>query len=436
MRVLELTDLYRPAIGGLERFVSLLAESLIARGHDVHIVTAAVPGQPDLEREGQATVHRIPLSYQRLRVPLAENPARPFHPPWPDPTFAHRLKRIIERVRPDVIHAHSWSIHSALRPPGSLGYVPVLATAHDYGLVCAKKSLTLPAGEPCTGPSPRRCVSCASAQYGHAKGSVLAVTSNAGLRRLRHVATFSAVSDYVSRRLTPILEPLTGKPVQTLHSFVPDGLYDLGWASAAPSYLPSAGHSQGAFVLYAGQLSKHKGLDVLLDAYRRLPLLLSEPMSKEPPALVLLGTTHPSFPIGPGLPDRAIVRTDVPHSEIIAAMVRAACVVVPSRWSEPLPMTVSEAHNCGVPTVASKVGGIPEQLVDGRTGYLVPSGDPTALAARIADVLRNPQRARLIGAAARVRGREFTASAGVLDVERALRETVSGYSASQPEASG
>ena len=44
MRLIELTDLYQPAIGGLERFVLLLSEGLASRGHEVHVVTSAVPG--------------------------------------------------------------------------------------------------------------------------------------------------------------------------------------------------------------------------------------------------------------------------------------------------------------------------------------------------------------------------------------------------------
>ena len=46
MRLIELTDMYPPVIGGLERFVALLSEELARRGHEVHVVTGAVPGAP------------------------------------------------------------------------------------------------------------------------------------------------------------------------------------------------------------------------------------------------------------------------------------------------------------------------------------------------------------------------------------------------------
>src|SRR5262249_50468725 len=110
---------------------------------------------------------------------------------------------------------------------------------------------------------------------------------------------------------------------------------------------------------------------VLLDAYRRLP---------SPPPLVMLGTPHPSSPSPESLPSGVTMRTSVEHESVIAAMVRAACVVVPSVGPDSLPMTVSEAQNCGVPVIASAVGGIPEQVVDGQTGWLVPARDELALA--------------------------------------------------------
>ena len=428
MRVLELTDLYRPAIGGLERFVALLSQTLTQRGHEVRVVTAAVAGEPRLERQGDVTVHRLPLTYQRLGLPLVADPARPFHPPARDPAFGRGLRQIVEDFHPDVIHAHSWSVHSAL---GRSLAVPVMVTAHDYGLACAKKSLVDRGGDACPGPSLRRCPTCAAGQYGTVKGAVLAVMSNTAMGRLRRVTTFTAVSDYVAGRLTPILEPLTGRPVQTLHSFVPDGLFELGSASPAPDYLPTdpddpSDRAHGEFLLYAGQLSTHKGIDVLLDAYQRLS---DTPAGSRPP-LVLLGTTHPSFSTSQRLPEGVVVRTDVDHTEVMAAMVRAACVVVPSQWPEPLPMIVSEAHNCGVPTVASNVGGIPEQMVDGVTGHLVPPGDPAALAARLSDVLRSRRRAQAMGRAARRQGRMFTASYAIAAVERVLEETVDRHTAS------
>ena len=408
MRLIELTDLYQPAIGGLERSVALLSEGLAHRGHEVHVVTSAIPGAPAVERSAGVTVHRLPLFYQRLAPRLSLDAARPFHLPAPDPLFRRLLAEVVREVKPDVIHAHSWSVFSCLAR--AFPWTPVMITAHDYGLVCARKSLVHRSGTSCPGPSWRRCGSCAGSQYGLAKGNVLAAASLSSLHLLRKVATFTAVSDYVANRLSPTIGQIAGQPVHTLHSFVPDGLYESGWQAERPDFLPP----HDGYLLYVGQLSRHKGVDVLIDAYRRL---------SSPPPLLMLGTPHPTSPAPESLPAGVTMRTSVAHRSVIAAMVRAACVVVPSVWPEPFPTTASEAQNCGVPVIASAVGGIPEQILDGQTGWLVPAADERALTDRLAELLASSDRARAMGQAGRLHGRLFTAAQGTGLFEEALETT-------------
>jgi glycosyltransferase involved in cell wall biosynthesis len=243
-----------------------------------------------------------------------------------------------------------------------------------------------------------------------AKGNVLAAASLSSLRLLKKVARFTAVSDYVANRLSPTLGQLAGQPVHTLHSFVPDGLYESGWQADRPEFLPA----EDGYLLYVGQLSRYKGLDVLIDAYRRLPF---------PPPWVLLGTPHPTSPAAESLPAGVTMRTSVAHRSVIAAMVRAACVIVPSVGPDSLPMTVSEAQNCGVPVIGSAIGGIPEQIVDGKTGWLVPPGDERALADRLAELLASGDQARAMGQAGRLNGRRFTAAHGTGLFGEALQAT-------------
>src|ERR1700733_475906 len=133
MRLIELTDMYHPVIGGLERFVYLLSEELVRRGHEVHVVTSAIPGTPELEVAGGVTIHRLPLLYQKFASGISQDSARPFHPPAPDPLFKRLLAEVVRQVAPQVIHAQAWSVFSSLAraiPP-----TPVMVTAHDYGLI-------------------------------------------------------------------------------------------------------------------------------------------------------------------------------------------------------------------------------------------------------------------------------------------------------------
>jgi glycosyltransferase involved in cell wall biosynthesis len=81
-------------------------------------------------------------------------------------------------------------------------------------------------------------------------------------------------------------------------------------------------------------------------------------------------------------------------------------IFVQPSLEEGLPIAAMEAMAAGLPVVATAVGGTPELVEDGKTGWLVPPGDPAALVQRIRALLLNPEQARVIGAAGRARVRE------------------------------
>jgi glycosyltransferase involved in cell wall biosynthesis len=87
-----------------------------------------------------------------------------------------------------------------------------------------------------------------------------------------------------------------------------------------------------------------------------------------------------------------------------AAIVQSADVcVVPSVWQDALPLSVLEPMAAGCAVIASAVGGIPEMILDGETGLLVPPGDESALAEAISRLLAAPDQRRQLGMAARER---------------------------------
>ncbi|MGA9351109.1 MAG: glycosyltransferase family 4 protein [Anaerolineae bacterium] len=83
-------------------------------------------------------------------------------------------------------------------------------------------------------------------------------------------------------------------------------------------------------------------------------------------------------------------------------------VVVPSIFQEPHPLVVCEAMAAGKPVVASRVGGIPETVIDGQTGILFPEGDHWALALALRHLIENPDLRCQMGNAARERAKLFS----------------------------
>jgi len=114
-------------------------------------------------------------------------------------------------------------------------------------------------------------------------------------------------------------------------------------------------------------------------------------------------------------------RRDVP------AILRGSCVAAHPGEQEGLSNAILEAMVAGVPVVASRAGGNPEAVADGKTGLLVPPGDADALALAILGLLRDPARARAMGRAGRERARErFSIGSMVAAVEESYVDLLEG----------
>jgi glycosyltransferase involved in cell wall biosynthesis len=92
--------------------------------------------------------------------------------------------------------------------------------------------------------------------------------------------------------------------------------------------------------------------------------------------------------------------------DVPAVLARASMFVLPS-LAEGLPLTVLEAMARGLPVIATRVGGLPELVISGETGLLVPPADPAALAAAILSLWGDPARRMAMGQAARERIERF-----------------------------
>jgi glycosyltransferase involved in cell wall biosynthesis len=194
-------------------------------------------------------------------------------------------------------------------------------------------------------------------------------------------------------------------------SMIPDGVPALAAATPRPAFLPA----EDGYLLFIGALGRHKGVDVLLDAHRRM---------RHRVPLVLIGTPRPDTP--PLTRPDIVVASNVPHAQAMAAMKGASVAIVPSTWHEPMAQVAVEAMVLGRPVVGSDVGGLRDLVQPGQTGIRVPPGDPVALAAAIDSLLDDPELREKLGAGGRQLGRDYEASAvtpRILEVfDSALRE--------------
>ena len=125
----------------------------------------------------------------------------------------------------------------------------------------------------------------------------------------------------------------------------------------------------------------------------------------------------------PGYAGQAEIRF-VPYqrdSTIVAQYYQAADVYIHAAKVDTFPNTVLEAMACGTPIVATAVSGIPEQIEDGITGFLIPPGDPQAMADRILKLLTDQElHNRIARRAAEVARERF-------DLDRQVKDYISWY---------
>jgi len=174
------------------------------------------------------------------------------------------------------------------------------------------------------------------------------------------------------------------------------------------AFTPIAGISREPTVLFVGRLVREKGCEHLIHAMTRVSQAV-------PGARLKVAGDGPFRHELERLADSLHLDAQFlgfqTRGEVRAAMAKASVFCLPSFaiphvWTEGLGLVLLEAQAMELPVVASRVGGIPEAVVEGETGFLVEQCDPVGLATRIAMILNNPGLGRRLGEAGRRRVRQ------------------------------
>lgn len=223
---------------------------------------------------------------------------------------------------------------------------------------------------------------------------------------------------YTALEVAEYLAAGIGRPQQ--YAVIPNGLDAEAYArqAAPPARTRTAlGLPPGARpLLCVARLVPVKGQTYLVQAWPSV-------LKREPRALLLLVGDGPeerllrsrAAELGLGGSVRFLgFRQDIP-----SLLALAEALVLPS-LNEGFGLVLLEAMAMGKPVVASAVGGIPEVVLDGRTGLLVPPADPEALAVAILRLLEDPRAAQRLGEAGRERARESFSREAFIQAHRKL----------------
>jgi glycosyltransferase involved in cell wall biosynthesis len=327
MRILILHSRYQsgPA-SGENRVVEDEIQLLQERGHDVASWTPSPPASLDV------------VSSARLGLTSV----------WARGAVA-KVRALIRRHRPQVIHAHNLF---PLLSPSTIAaakseHIPTILTLHNYRLLC------LPADfyrggkvcEDCLGKIPWRGVvhSCYRGSLPASSALAVSLSFHRVRRTFDAVALFLAVSRFlrakhVSGGIAPrriIVRPNFAFPAQR---------------RGGP----------GNYFVYMGRLSAEKGVAALIESWRDIeaPLIVAG----DGPLRTVLEAAKPPNVQFVGL---------LPGEETAALLREARALLLPSEWYEGAPRSIPEAYAVGVPVIASRIGAIPEFVEDGVSGRLI-----------------------------------------------------------------
>jgi glycosyltransferase involved in cell wall biosynthesis len=363
--------------GGQNVHVAALAESLGRRGHDVVVYTRR--DSPGLPRE-------VELAANVVVDHLDAGPAAPVPkdelPPYVPALAAGLTARL--RARPaDVVHAHFWmSGLAALIAAGRVD-VPVVQTFHALGVVKRR----------------------------HQGGADTSPPERLGGERT------------LARRCARLLASCTDERAELLAlgadprrvDIVPSGVDRTLFGPTGPREQRHRPHR----VVVVGRLVPRKGVDDAIRAVAQLP---------DTELLVAGGPDAGAFAADPevrrlralvselAVADRVELVGSVGHDRL-APLIRSADAVLCLPWYEPFGIVPLEAMACGVPVVASAVGGLLDTVVDGVTGVHVPPRDPDAAAAALRALLADDAGRRRLGRNAARRAERYDwaeVAAGVL----------------------
>jgi len=172
-------------------------------------------------------------------------------------------------------------------------------------------------------------------------------------------------------------------------------------------------------LLWVGRLQPWKGVDVALRALREIPQAY----------LMIVGDGETRADLERlaqelGLAERVRFLGALPRERLPSIYAAADLLLATSFASETFGIGLVEAQACGLPVVASRFGGFPEVIDEGRTGLLVPPRDPAALAAAVRSLIDDPERRRAMADAAPGWAAQFSWSAVVDRIEAVYDATV------------
>lgn len=378
MKILHINQNYK-CLGGTENYIKNLKRNFLKQNHEIFIFCV----DDEINKKNKKT-----FVYKNNFKKGFINPGHALKKYilwfYFNPNLYFSLKNWIKEVEPDVIHLHNigkftTTILLALK---SLD-IPIVQTIHDPSVVCPS-SLCFVDNEICDGGFGIKCV------------------------RKGCIPIYRYLYEKFPNLLKNLLLKYTIKIFISPSKALKDCLINNGFNNV--QYLPNFIDGENfqcdnqkikdTHILYVGRISHEKGVEYLIKSIPKViekyPSCIFDVVGDGPLKKDLLEITKKL-----NLADSVVFHGNLDNELVQKMYEKSKIVVVPSVWLENSPIVIYESMACGKTIIASNIGGIPDLIKEGETGFLIEPQNSNEIANKIIEILSNPDIANKIGSNAK-----------------------------------
>jgi len=382
MKILEVNKFYYLR-GGSERYMFELSDLLRDKGHEV--IHLSMKDKNNLPSDNsQYFIDN--LDYERFNW-------KAFFRYFYNPQAVRNIKKIIKDEKPDLVHIHNIAHQltpAIIKTIKSFG-IPVIQTLHDYKIICPNSKLFT---------NNQNCQKCQGGKYYNCFLNSCMHNSRAkslmGMFEAYYYGKINKVYDLVDVFLAPsefiknkhIELGIAEERIEVLNNFID-----------TDKFVNESTENED-YYLYFGRLSYEKGVLIAIEAIlktknQKLKIMGDGPDMENFKRYVQKASTSRIEFLGNKKGD-----------ELATIVKKAKAVIVPSLWYENMPYSILEALSYSKTVIASRIGGMPEMIEDGKSGLLFETGNIKKLS-EILDNLDN-NKCINIGRNAKIQAKTFS----------------------------
>ena len=387
MKILFINDYGFPE-GGAESYIENLKEILEKKGHQVKIF--ASNAHPELRHFNNYSFQSINTNSFLRFIPYTFNLSSYFS-----------LKKVLKEYKPDIVHLHYIFYHTSPSILLLLKDIPTIMTLHAHEIIAP---IGISTNKKCKHSNIGYCPYCVG-------------MPNFFIEKFKRYL-FNFLSNNIDTYISP------SKYYFSLYTRY--GLKNIKKIFNGINLFDNYKLKKNHCVVFVGRLTLEKGVQVLI---KSIPMIL-----KKIPDLKV-------FIIGSGayykeltlisqnlkISNNIFFVKKVERQKLLRYYRRAGILIMPSVWEETFGLVGIEAMSVGRPVIASRVGGIPEWLDDGKTGFLVDPGNPDQIAEKVIKLFSNRKLLEQMGKNARKKAEQFSIEKHVIKIEKIYKELIEKY---------